>query len=181
MKKLNTLPKTNKFIAREHNFTPSKGFKLHENCVAKLELVGFFSNSLCCFKWLTVLNSYQLTSKILKNMHSTIGPDRQKIIGLISVINPTCITHSLMELSHQLCSYSRTSQHFMEPESSLPCSQKPCTGPHPEPDQSNTYHPISADKGWSSSLGVGLTTPHCKKQAWYENSQEASDLDGFLG
>jgi hypothetical protein len=44
--------------------------------------------------------------------------------------------------SCQLCSYSRTSQYFMEPEGSLPCSQEPTTGPHPEPDQSNPYHPI---------------------------------------
>ncbi|PNF14089.1 hypothetical protein B7P43_G01064, partial [Cryptotermes secundus] len=27
--------------------------------------------------------------------------------------------------SRQLCSYSRISQHFMEPECSLPCSQQP--------------------------------------------------------
>jgi hypothetical protein len=44
--------------------------------------------------------------------------------------------------SFQLCSYSRTSKHFMEPEDSLPCSQEPSTGPYPEPDQSNPYHPI---------------------------------------
>jgi hypothetical protein len=37
----------------------------------------------------------------------------------------------------------------------------------------------TADKRWSSSLG--LTTPHSKIYACYENSQEASDLDGFLG
>jgi hypothetical protein len=30
--------------------------------------------------------------------------------------------------SCQLCSYSRTSQHFMEPEGSLLCSQEPSTG-----------------------------------------------------
>jgi hypothetical protein len=41
----------------------------------------------------------------------------------------------------------------------------------------------TADKGWSSSLRliVELTTPHRKKWACYENSKEASDLDGFLG
>jgi hypothetical protein len=31
----------------------------------------------------------------------------------------------------------------------------------------------TADKGWSSSLGVGLTTPHRKKYTCYERSQEA--------
>jgi hypothetical protein len=30
-------------------------------------------------------------------------------------------------------------------------------------------------------LGVRLTTPHRKKYVCYENSKEASDLDGFLG
>jgi hypothetical protein len=44
--------------------------------------------------------------------------------------------------SSQLCSYSRTSQHFMEPEGSLPCSQQPSTGAYPEPEQSNPCHPI---------------------------------------
>jgi ribosomal protein L28 len=44
--------------------------------------------------------------------------------------------------SRHLCSYSRTSQHFMEPEGSLPCPQEPSTGPHPEPDQSNPSYPI---------------------------------------
>jgi hypothetical protein len=41
----------------------------------------------------------------------------------------------------------------------------------------------TADQVWSYSLGswVGLTTPHRKKYICYENSKEASDLDGFLG
>jgi hypothetical protein len=47
--------------------------------------------------------------------------------------------------SRQLCSYSRTSQHFMEPEYSLLCSQEPSTGPYPEPDQFNPYHPILSE------------------------------------
>jgi histone-lysine N-methyltransferase SETMAR len=44
--------------------------------------------------------------------------------------------------SCQLCSPSRTPQHFMEPEGSIPCSQGPSTGPYPEPYQSNPLHPI---------------------------------------
>jgi hypothetical protein len=44
--------------------------------------------------------------------------------------------------SCQLCSYSRSSQHFMEPGGSLTCSQEPSTGPYPEPDRSNPYYPI---------------------------------------
>jgi hypothetical protein len=40
--------------------------------------------------------------------------------------------------SCQLCTHSRTSQHFMEPEVSSPYSQEPPTGPYPEPS-----HPVS--------------------------------------
>jgi hypothetical protein len=54
------------------------------------------------------------------------------------------LTHSLTHAAEpflrscQLCSYSRTSQHFMEPGG----SSKPSTGPYPEPDRSNPHHPI---------------------------------------
>jgi hypothetical protein len=44
--------------------------------------------------------------------------------------------------SCHFCSYSRNSQHFMEPEGSFPCSQEPSTGPYPEPDQSYPHNPI---------------------------------------
>jgi hypothetical protein len=56
------------------------------------------------------------------------------------------ITHSFTHGSEpflrscQVCSYSRTSQHFMEPEVSLLCSQEPSTGPYSEPD--DTVHTI---------------------------------------
>jgi hypothetical protein len=35
---------------------------------------------------------------------------------------------------------------FMEPEGSLPCSQKPATGPYPEPAESSSPHPYIKDK-----------------------------------
>jgi hypothetical protein len=49
-------------------------------------------------------------------------------------------------LSRQSLSHSRISQHFMEPDGSLPCSQGPSTGPCPKPDQSGPYHPILSVK-----------------------------------
>jgi hypothetical protein len=56
--------------------------------------------------------------------------------------------------SRQLCSYSRTSQRFMEPDGSLPRSQDPSTGPYPEPDQSSPYHPIL------SKIHFNIMHPH---------------------
>jgi hypothetical protein len=38
--------------------------------------------------------------------------------------------------------YSRFSQHFMESEGSLPCSQQPSTIPYPQPYESNPQHPM---------------------------------------
>jgi hypothetical protein len=59
----------------------------------------------------------------------------------------TVLTHRVEPFlrSCQLCSYSRTSQHFMEPECSLPWSQEPSTGPlsWARSIQSITSHHIS--------------------------------------
>jgi hypothetical protein len=44
--------------------------------------------------------------------------------------------------SCHLCSHSRTSQQFIEPENSLLSSREPSTFPYPEPDWSSPYHPI---------------------------------------
>jgi hypothetical protein len=53
------------------------------------------------------------------------------------------LTHGAESLrSCQLCSCSRTSQHFMEPGGLSPRSHKPSTGPYPEPDGSNPDHLI---------------------------------------
>jgi hypothetical protein len=40
-------------------------------------------------------------------------------------------------------SYSRNPPSFMEPQGSLPCSQKPATGPYPEADETNPHPPIN--------------------------------------
>jgi hypothetical protein len=44
--------------------------------------------------------------------------------------------------SRQLSSFSITSPRFMEPEGSLPCSQKLSIGPTDEPDKYSLYHAI---------------------------------------
>jgi hypothetical protein len=66
------------------------------------------------------------------------------LVNSFSSNGPHSLTHGAEPFLRrcQLCSYSRTSQHFVEPESSLPRSQEPSTGPSPEPYQFNPYHPI---------------------------------------
>jgi hypothetical protein len=46
---------------------------------------------------------------------------------IMLVIHASCLTYGAEPFlrSRQLCSPSRTSQHFMEPEGSIPCSQEP--------------------------------------------------------
>jgi hypothetical protein len=72
----------------------------------------------------------------MPNIHITCKSD--------IILQPLLVTHGAEPFlrSCQLCSYSRTSQHFMEPGGSLPRSQEPSTGPYPETDQFSPYHPI---------------------------------------
>jgi hypothetical protein len=82
------------------------------------------------------------------------------------------LTHGAEPLlrSRQLSSHSRTSQHFMEPESSLPCSQEPCTCSYSEPRQSNPYIPSYLSKihlnivhpptSWSSQWSLSFWLSH---------------------
>jgi hypothetical protein len=46
--------------------------------------------------------------------------------------------------SRRFCSYSRPSQHLIEPEGSSPHSKEPTTGSYSDLDQSSPYHPILA-------------------------------------
>jgi hypothetical protein len=65
-------------------------------------------------------------------------PDSLKLIGKLT---------NSMELSiPERSLVVRTldvSQHFMEPEGSIPNSQKLSTCPYPEPDQSSPHYPIT--------------------------------------
>jgi hypothetical protein len=66
-----------------------------------------------------------------------------ELLNTITILVPLMIrltyllTHGAEPIlrSRQLCSHSRISQHFMEPDGSILCSQEPSTGPFPEPYQ----------------------------------------------
>jgi hypothetical protein len=67
-----------------------------------------------------------------------------ELTASVTLRKPYSLTHEAEPFSRSTKSlrYSRTSQHFMEPEGSLPCSKEPSTGPYPEPYHSNPYHLI---------------------------------------
>jgi hypothetical protein len=60
--------------------------------------------------------------------------------------------------SCQFCSHSRTSQHFMEPEGSLPCSQEPSTGPYSESLRSILILSTHLRLGLPSGLAISSAT-----------------------
>jgi hypothetical protein len=87
------------------------------------------------------------TSVVLRAAVSGTGPVRPVLLCIMfpsTLLFRYSLTHGAEPFfrSCQLCSYSRTSQHIMEPGGSSPRSHKPYTGPYPQPDQFNPYHPI---------------------------------------
>jgi hypothetical protein len=62
----------------------------------------------------------------------------------------------------QLSSYSRTYQNFVEPESLLPCSHEPSTGPYSEPDEPSPNYliPPRSILILSIYLQIGLPNGH---------------------
>jgi hypothetical protein len=81
--------------------------------------------------------------------------------------NKNSLTHGAepFSRSRQLRSHSKTSQRFMEPESSLPRSQEPVTGPYPESNRSNPYHPIL------SKINFNIVQPSMSRSSqWFLSS-----------
>jgi hypothetical protein len=78
--------------------------------------------------------------------------------------------------SCQLCIYSWNSQHCMQPQSSLPCSQEPSISRYPVPRRSSTHdpHPITVRCIWTLSTYLRLVLPSSlfrsglpTKEVWY--------------
>jgi hypothetical protein len=101
-----------------------------------------------CFSWGKNWNLKGYLNLIL--LTKTIGPVSLHVLAhcLFSLIlwRISCylLTYGAESFfrSCQLCSHSRTSQHFMEPEGTLPCSQEPHTYPYPELEWFSPYHSI---------------------------------------
>jgi hypothetical protein len=115
--------------------------------------------------------------------HPSLGAHEECRVCLHQRVTECANTHLLTYLlshgvepflrSSQLCSHSRTSQYFKEPEGSIPCSQNPPL--LPQPYQSNPYYPIissiihfnivhpptSWSSQWSPSLWLSHQYPTC--------------------
>jgi hypothetical protein len=113
----------------------------------------FFPMRATCHTYCTLLDLINLTTTAKKMLRSLtlcnvpsyfLAPLSCKCSPQHPVLKHSqyLLTHGteLFLRSRQLCSHSRTSQHFMEPEGSLPCSKEPSICPYPEPYRPNPYH-----------------------------------------
>jgi hypothetical protein len=73
-------------------------------------------------------------SLLISKLSASIRVEENENTSILDIIHS--LTHGAEPFlrSCQLCSRSRSSQSFMEPEGSLPRSQEPSIVPHPEPD-----------------------------------------------
>jgi hypothetical protein len=72
--------------------------------------------------------------------------------------------------SHYLGSYLSISQHFMDFQGSLPCSQQPFTAPYPEPDQSRPSSLSNNNNLWL------LLDAKMKYLAYFLNIENIADV-----
>jgi hypothetical protein len=120
-----------------------------------------YKEHVICVDW-NELAQVMLQQQALLKMENILTSFSSKIrLSWISYKFTHSFTHGAEPFlrSRQLCSYTRISQHFMEPEGLLPCSQEPSTEPYHEPDRSNPYHPILSLR---SILILSTPTPTLK-------------------
>jgi hypothetical protein len=132
--------------------TASLHAPIPQQCVATISRLVFKSDPVRILVPLSCLEPESLVSSLIFSSRMTVPQVSHG--GLFQILTSTpCIYNNPPILiqpflltygaehflrSRQLCSPSRTSQHFMETEGSIPCSQEPSTGPY----QYNPHHPI---------------------------------------
>jgi hypothetical protein len=89
----------------------------------------------------------RLVETVLGDLQHRLESDKMLLSsGVQNALVDLCMVTYFETKNHSL-THSLThgaERFFMEPEGSLPRSQEPSTGPYPEPDRSNPYHPTQS-------------------------------------